>query len=123
STAIPSEIKNLINLKNLNLSENKLDELSLEHICNLGASLEILDLSYMDIIVLPKNLSKLKNLKELNLSGNKKLQADNKEFKGIYKLKNLKKLEIRGCESLKPLPEKIRAKIEETFENDFDLIE
>jgi Leucine-rich repeat (LRR) protein len=66
--ALPSEIKELENLRILKVSSNQMTGLPAE-IGQLN-NLEILDVSNNQIIGLPYELGNLKNLKTFNLSGN-----------------------------------------------------
>jgi len=65
---IPSSIKLLKNLKNLNLSCNNLTALP-DSFCNL-TSLESLDLSWNDFKVVPDVLSVLKSIEKINFRNN-----------------------------------------------------
>lgn len=72
--ALPAEIKNLQNLRELNASNNKMTGVPAE----IGQlkNLEVLDLSNNQLTGLPYELGNLKNLKTLNLSGNDYAQQD-----------------------------------------------
>lgn len=74
SETLPAEIKNLSNLKILNLANNQMTNLPAE----LGQLkyLEELNLSNNNFTGLPHELGNLKNLKTLNLRGNNYSQAD-----------------------------------------------
>jgi len=72
--AIQSQIGQLINLKVLNASDNKMTGVPAE----IGQlqKLEVLDLSNNQLTGLPNELGNLQNLKVLNLSGNQYSQQD-----------------------------------------------
>ena len=109
--SIPNEIKQLINLKELDLSRNKLTnipeevfELSqlrslklnfnllTEISSNLGklTNIKSLDLSYNQLIELPNEIDQLSNLNTLNLSRNQITELPNE----IGQLSNLQKLNL-----------------------------
>ncbi len=66
--ALPAEIRQLKNLKVLNLGHNQMTGVPAE--VGQLANLEILDLSYNQLTGLPYELGNLKNLKKLILTGN-----------------------------------------------------
>ncbi|EOY12519.1 Leucine-rich repeat containing protein [Theobroma cacao] len=67
--------------------------------------LRMLNLSWMDIIILPNSIGELKHLRYLNLSGNKEMEV---LPNAIAKLHNLQTLLLLDCWRLKELPRDIR---------------
>lgn len=80
SGAIQSQIGQLVNLKVLNISNNLMTGVPAE----IGKlqNLEFLDLSNNKLTGLPNELGNLKNLKTLNLSGNLYSQQDLDKIRG-----------------------------------------
>ncbi|XP_067940229.1 leucine-rich repeat-containing protein 18-like [Watersipora subatra] len=89
----------LTNLKELDISSNKLDSESL-FCMEKPTLLEKLDLHSCDVKKPPFSFDLLTNLKELNISSNK---LDPESLVGIEKLPLLEKLNLRSCD-MKELP-------------------
>jgi Leucine-rich repeat (LRR) protein len=85
---IPEEIKNLQNLKTLELDNNTLSIIPNE-IGNLN-NLETLDLNYNEITTIPNEIGNLKNLKSLDFYHNKIDSIP----KGLSNLENLENLNV-----------------------------
>ncbi|XP_067940252.1 leucine-rich repeat protein lrrA-like [Watersipora subatra] len=93
----PQILGSLTNLKELNISWNKLDYDSLVGIEKL-VSLEKLDMKFCDLKKLPFRFDSLTSLKELNISSNK---LDSDSMVGMEKLMALEKLSLHSCDLTK----------------------
>jgi Leucine-rich repeat (LRR) protein len=72
--ALPSEIGGLTQLRELNVSHNRMTGVPAE--VGRLSKLEVLDLSYNELTGLPYELGNLSNLKQLDLRGNDYAEAD-----------------------------------------------
>ncbi|XP_067940281.1 leucine-rich repeat protein lrrA-like [Watersipora subatra] len=90
-------VGSLTNLKELNISDNKLDYDSLVGIEKL-VSLEKLDMKFCDLKKLPFRFDSLTSLKELDISSNK---LDSDSMVGMEKLMALEKLSLHSCDLTK----------------------
>lgn len=84
------------NLTSLYLSNNKIDSIN-ECFCYSFSNVKYINLSYNNIIIIPKYIELLSNLEYLNCSYCKELSYISKS---IFKLKKLKKLLLSDCSSL-----------------------
>ncbi len=96
---LPSELSNLINLKILKCSDNKVT--NWKSICSL-INLETCDLNYNEITYIPSDIFKLRNLIVLSL-GNNKITKLNENFSKLNKLQKV----ILCCNKIESFPSQL----------------